>query len=610
MPEPTTPPETPAAPEREDFIREIVKADLASGAVKQVVTRFPPEPNGYLHIGHAKSICLNFGIARQFGGVCNLRMDDTNPTKEDVEYVDSILTDVKWLIAGWADHCLALKAAGKAPEARDVDGRGDFHMPPVMAATAGDRAAEPFYASDYFDALHAFAVRLIEKGRAYVCDHTPEEVDRMRGAPGAPGEPSRWRDRSVAESLDLFARMRAGEFPDGTRTLRAKIDMSSPNVWLRDPILYRIRHAHHHQTGDAWCIYPMYDFAHGLSDYIEGITHSICTLEFEVHRPLYDWLLEALDLPRPLPHQYEFARLNVTHTVMSKRKFLRLVQEKHVRGWDDPRMPTLSGMRRRGYSAAALRDFADRIGVAKRENRVELALLEHCVREDLNRHALRRMAVLRPLKVVIENYPEGQVEWFEAVNNPEDPAAGSRQVPFSREIWIEEDDFREVPPPKYFRLTPGVEVRLRTAYWIKCTGVVKDSDGRVVEVRATYDPETRSGNAPDGRKVKATIHWVSAAHAVDAEVRLYDTLFTSEVPDDVPEGEDFVAGLNPASLEVLTGCKLEGALAGLAPGTGVQFERVGYFSADPDGTADRPVFNRTVTLKDAWARIEKKSGGA
>jgi glutaminyl-tRNA synthetase len=605
---------TPGAPdappaEREDFIREIVKADLARGAHTSIVTRFPPEPNGYLHIGHAKAICLNFGIARQFDGRCNLRMDDTNPAREEVEYVESILADVRWLISGWADERLALKRAHETPVTQMVGGREDFYQPPVMAAGRRPDELEPFYASDYFEQLHAYAVRLIEKGRAYVCDHTPAEVDRMRGAPGEPGIPSRWRERPVAESLELFARMRAGEFPDGARTLRAKIDMEAQNVWLRDPILYRIRHATHHQTGDAWCIYPMYDYAHGLSDYIEGVTHSICTLEFVPHRPLYDWLLEALDLPRPLPHQYEFARLNVTHTVMSKRKLLRLVQEGVVRGWDDPRMPTISAMRRRGFPAAALRDFVERVGVARRENRVELALLEHCVREDLNRHALRRMAVLRPLKVVIENYPEGRVEHFEAANNPEDPAAGVRQVPFSREIWIEQDDFRETPPPKYFRLSPGVEVRLRAAYLVRCTGVVKDpATGEVTEVRATYDPETRSGNAPDGRKVKATIHWVSAAHAASAEVRLYETLFPQEDPEDVPEGADFVAGLNPNSLEVLMGCRLEAALADVPAGTPVQFERVGYFYPDPDSRPGAPVFNRTVTLKDAWARIEKRRG--
>ncbi len=593
----------PTAPEREDFIREIVKADLAAGNVQQVVTRFPPEPNGYLHIGHAKSICLNFGIARQFDGVCHLRMDDTNPAKEELEYEESIIADVQWLIAGWADHCLGFKPRGaKAAAAGE-----DFAL--SAARPAGAPGLEAFRASDYFDALHAFAVRLIERGKAYVCDHTAEEVDRMRGAPGEQGEPSHYRDRTVAENLALFARMRAGEFPDGARTLRARIDMASPNVWLRDPVLYRIRHASHHHTGDAWCIYPLYDFAHGLSDYIEGISHSICTLEFVPHRPLYDWLLAALELPRALPHQYEFARLNVTHTLMSKRKLLRLVQERFVTGWDDPRMPTISGMRRRGYPAAALRDFADRIGVARRENRVELALLEHCVREDLNRHALRRMAVLKPLKVVIDNYPDDLVESFEVANNPESPEAGVRPVAFSRELWIEQDDFREVPPPKYFRLSPGTEVRLRGAYFIKCTSVVKDAAGEVVEVHATYDPATKGGNSPDGRKVKATIHWVSARHAVAAEVRLYDTLFTLEDPENVPEGTDFVSGLNPGSLEVLNGCQLEAALADAKPGEALQFERVGYFVADgKDSTPGRPVFLRTVTLKDAWARVEKRQG--
>ena len=598
--------------EREDFIREIVKADLASGTVREVVTRFPPEPNGYLHVGHAKSICLNFGIARQFGGVCNLRMDDTNPAKEDVEYEDSIVADVRWLIAGWADHCLGLKPGGATAVHAIRNGREDFHLTAVTGAQAEGRELGPLRASDYFEALHAYAVRLIERGRAYVCDHSAEEVDRMRGAPGATGEESRYRDRPVAESLDLFCRMKAGEFAEGSRTLRARIDMTSQNVWLRDPILYRIRHLAHHNTGDRWCVYPTYDFAHGLSDYIEGVTHSICTLEFIPHRPLYDWLLEALDLPRPLPHQYEFARLDMTHTLMSKRKLLRLVKEGHVRGWDDPRMPTISGMRRRGYPAAALRDFAERIGVARRENRVELALLEHCVREDLNRHALRRMAVLRPLKVVLENFPENRVEHFEIPNNPEDPSAGTRRVPLARELWIEQDDFRETPPPKFFRLSPGVEVRLRGAYLIRCTGVTRDpATGELVAVRATYDPATQSGNAPDGRKVKATIHWVSAVHAIEAEVRLYDTLFTREDPEDVPEGIDFTDGLNPSSLEVLRGCKLEPLLAEIPPGVPVQFERVGYFVADPvDSRAGTPVFNRTVTLKDAWTRIEKRQGAA
>ncbi|MEQ1834492.1 MAG: glutamine--tRNA ligase [Candidatus Eisenbacteria bacterium] len=597
---------SPPALEREDFIRELVKADLASGRVQRIVTRFPPEPNGYLHIGHAKSICLNFGVAQQFDGQCNLRMDDTNPAKEELEYEESIIADVRWLIGDWAGGHLGLKASGSTARA---EGR-DWHLAGVREAATPGAKLEVFRASDYFDALHAFAVRLVEAGRAYVCDHTAEEVDRMRGAPGEQGEPSHWRDRSVSENLELFARMRAGEFQDGARTLRARIDMTSPNVWLRDPVLYRIRHAIHHHTGGKWCIYPLYDFAHGLSDYIEGITHSICTLEFVPHRPLYDWLLEALELPRPLPHQHEFARLNVTHTVMSKRKLLRLVKERFVDGWDDPRMPTISGMRRRGYPAAALRDFADRIGVARRENRVELALLEHCVREDLNRHAQRRMAVLQPVKVVLENYPEGQSEEFELGNNPEDPSAGTRKVPFSRELWIEREDFREVPPPKYFRLSPGVEVRLRGAYLIRCTGVTKDPvTGEVTEVRATYDPETKSGNAPDGRKVKATIHWVSAAHAIEAEVRLYEPLFTAEDPEGVSEGADFTSALNPRSLEVLRGCKLERALASATPGSALQFERVGYFVADPhDSQPGALVFLRTVTLKDAWARVEKRQG--
>ena len=598
------------APERQDFLREMVQQDLASGRIDSVVTRFPPEPNGYLHIGHAKSICLNFGIARQFGGRCNLRMDDTNPTTEDVEYVDSIIEDVNWLIAGWADHCFSLKPVGALPERRAINGRLDYFAPPVMPSQGEGQALEPFYASDYFQPLYEYALDLIRTGKAYVCDHTPEEVDFMRGAPDRPGEESAYRNRSVAESLDLFERMRAGEFPDGARTLRAKIDMASPNVWLRDPVLYRIRHASHHHTGDTWCIYPMYDFAHGLEDYIEGITHSICTLEFEVHRPLYDWLLEALNLPRPLPRQREFARLNMTYTVMSKRKLLRLVQDGHVQGWDDPRMPTVSGMRRRGYPAEAIRAFCDRIGVAKRENMVELSLLEHFVRDELNRRAPRVMGVLRPLRVVIENYPEGQVEEFDAVNNPEDPAMGTRRVPFSRVLYIEQDDFREVPPPKYHRLSPGVEVRLRYAYLITCTGVVKNpKTGEIVEVRATYDPATRGGDAPDGRKVKSTIHWVSAAHAIDAEVRLYDTLFSVENPDDAPEGQDFTGTLNPASLETLRGCKVEPSLADAVPGARYQLERLGYFCTDAaDSRPGAPVFNRTVTLKDTWAKIEKRQG--
>ncbi len=598
------------AQEHQDFLREMVQQDLASGRIRGVVTRFPPEPNGYLHIGHAKSICLNFGIARQFAGQCNLRMDDTNPAKEDVEYVDSITTDVKWLIAGWADHCLGLKPVGRLAEKNTVGGREDYYLAPVVPAQSPDEVLEPFYASDYFEPLYQYALELIRKGKAFVCDHSPQEVDEMRGSPDRPGRESAYRNRSITESLDLFERMRAGEFPDGARTLRAKIDMSAPNIWLRDPILYRIRHASHHHTGDQWCIYPMYDFAHGLSDYIEGITHSICTLEFEVHRPLYDWILDALELPRVHPQQREFARLNLTYTVMSKRKLLRLVQDGLVRGWDDPRMPTISGMRRRGYPAEAIRAFCDRIGVAKRENMVELGLLEHFVRDDLNHRAPRAMAVLRPLRVVIENYPEGQVEEMEAVNNPEDAARGTRRVPFSRIVYIEQDDFREVPPPKYHRLSPGVEVRLRSAYLITCTGVVRDPvSGQVIEVLARYDPATRGGDTPDGRRVKATIHWVSAAHAVDAEVRLYDTLFEVENPEDVSEGEDFTGTLNSRSLETLRGCKLEPSLAAAVPGATYQFERIGYFCADPeDFRPGAPVFNRTATLKDTWARIERKQG--
>jgi glutaminyl-tRNA synthetase len=600
----------PPVPERHDFLREMVQRDLASGRIKSVVTRFPPEPNGYLHIGHAKAICINFGIARQFGGHCNLRMDDTNPTKEDVEYVDSITADIKWLIAGWADHCLGLKPVGALPEKRAADGREDFYLAPAMPADSRGKTLEPFYASDYFEPLYEYALELVRRGKAYVCDHTPEEVDQMRGAPDRPGKESAYRNRSMEESLDLFQRMRAGEFPDGARTLRAKIDMSAPNVWLRDPVLYRIRHASHHHTGDQWCIYPMYDFAHGLSDYIEGITHSLCSLEFEVHRPLYEWILEALDLPRVHPQQREFARLNLTYTIMSKRRLLRLVHGGHVRGWDDPRMPTLSAMRRRGYPAEAIRTFCGAIGIAKRENLVQLEYLEHFVRDDLNRRAPRVMAVLRPLRVVIENYPEGQVEEIEAVNNPEDASMGTRRVPFSRVIYIEQDDFREVPPLKYYRLSPGVEVRLRYAYMITCTGVVKDpKTGEVVEVRATYDPATRGGDAPDGRKVKSTMHWVSAAHAVDAEVRLYNTLFSVENPNDAPEGQDFTENLNPESLETLQGCKLEPSLAAAEPGSRYQFERLGYFCADPeDSRPDAPLFNRTVTLKDTWARIESRQG--
>lgn len=552
-----------------NFIREIIDDDIRNGKNEgRVHTRFPPEPNGYLHIGHAKSICLNFGIARDYAGRCNLRFDDTNPAKEEVEYVESIIEDVRWLGFDWEDRM--------------------------------------FYASDYFPALHDYAVELIKAGKAYVCDLSADEMRGYRGTLTDPGKNSPYRDRTIEENLDLFERMRTGEFPNGSRVLRAKIDMASPNINLRDPVIYRILHAEHHRTGGAWNIYPMYDFAHGLSDAIEGITHSICTLEFEDHRPLYDWFLDQLDVPSH-PRQIEFARLNLSYTILSKRKLLELVQKGLVRGWDDPRMPTISGIRRRGYTPEALRNFAERIGVAKRDSVVDVALLEYCVREDLNRRAPRVMAVLKPLKVVLENYPEGQVEWMDAVNNPEDPSAGTRQVPFSRELYIERDDFMENPPSKFFRLAPGREVRLRYGYFIRCTGVVKDEAGKITELRCTYDPETRGGNAPDGRKVKSTIHWVSAAQSVPAEVRLYDRLFTVENPSG-QEGA-FTDYLNPHSLDVITGCRLEPGLADAAPGSRFQFERLGYFCADSaDSTPGRLVFNRTVTLKDEWEKI-KKAGG-
>jgi glutaminyl-tRNA synthetase len=546
-----------------DFIRAIAAEDVAARRWGgQVVTRFPPEPNGYLHIGHAKAISLDFGLAAEFGGRCHLRFDDTNPTKEEAEYVESIMADVRWLGFDWGEHL--------------------------------------YFASDYFEQLYEWAVRLIKAGKAYVDDLSPDEIREYRGTLTEPGRESPWRDRSIEENLDLFARMRAGEFPDGSRTLRACIDMASPNLNLRDPVMYRIRKARHHRTGDQWCIYPMYDWAHGQSDSIEGITHSLCTLEYEDHRPLYDWFLEQLGIHHP--RQIEFARLNLSHTVMSKRKLLQLVNEGHVAGWDDPRMPTLAGLRRRGYTPAAIRDFCERIGVAKNENLIDIALLEHCLRDDLNRTAPRAMAVLRPLKLIIENYPAGQVEEFDAINNPEDPSAGTRTVPFGRELWIEQDDFREVPPKKYYRLSPGTEVRLRYAYLVTCTGVERDERGEIVAVRCRYDPATRGGDAPDGRKVKSTIHWVSAAHAVEAEVRLYDHLFLTPKPD---EDEEWKSRLNPSSLERLTGCRLEPALAEAAPGSRFQFERNGYFCVDPDSAPGRPVFNRTVALRDSWAKVEK-----
>ena len=558
--------ETEAQPS--DFIRDLVAADLRVGKNEgRVCTRFPPEPNGYLHIGHAKSICLNFGIAQQFDGLCNLRFDDTNPSKEEVEYVESIINDVRWLGFDWGSRL--------------------------------------FYASDYFEQMYEYAVHLVREGKAFVCDLTADQVRDYRGTLIEPGKESPNRNRRVAENLDLFQRMRAGQFPDGARTLRAKIDMASPNINMRDPVLYRILHAEHHRTGDKWCLYPMYDYAHPISDALEGITHSICTLEFEDHRPLYDWTLDNLPVPCH-SQQIEFARLNLSYTVMSKRKLLNLVNEGHVAGWDDPRMPTLAGMRRRGYPAEAIRHFCERIGVAKRENLVDLALLEYCVREDLNRRAPRVMGVLRPLKVVLDNYPEGRVEELEAVNNPEDPAAGSRKVPFSRVLYLEREDFLEEPPKKFYRLAPGREVRLRYAYFIKCVQVVKDAAGEVVELRCTYDPETRGGYAPDGRQVKATLHWVSASHAVPAEVRLYDRLFTRPEPG-AEHGGDFLADINPNSLEVLPSCRLEPSLAGAAPGSFYQFERQGYFCADlKDSAPGALVFNRTVTLKDPWARLQQQ----
>jgi len=594
------------APAPSDFIRDIVAAHVAQKKYPQIHTRFPPEPNGYLHIGHAKSICLNFGIAREFGGICNLRMDDTNPTKEDVEYVDSITEDVKWLISGWADELLGLKPKGKTPESQSVNGKTDFYLGPITAGVEGrgetGPALEPFYASDYFDQTFEYALQLIKKGAAYVDDLSAEDTDSYRGSPDRPGKESPFRTRSIEENLDLFMRMKQGEFPDGTRTLRAKIDMGSPNIWMRDPVLYRIRHAEHHHTGDRWCIYPMYDFAHCLSDYIEGITHSICTLEFEVHRPLYDWILEQLDLPRPLPHQYEFARLSLGYTVMSKRKLMQLVQEGLVSGWDDPRMPTISGLRRRGVTPQALRDFAYNIGITKYNGVTDVAVLEYCIREDLNRRSLRRLAVLRPLKVVITNYPEGKVEELEAVNNPEDPNAGKRKVPFSRELLIECDDFMETPPPKYFRLRPGGEVRLKYAHIIKCDEVIKDAAGRVLELRCTADLDSKTGGPNAGRNVKGTIHWVSAAHALEAKVRLYDRLFTVAEPD---AGGAFKQHLNPHSLEAVT-AKCEPSLQDAEPDLRYQFERLGYFTRDKDSAPGRLVFNRTIALKDAWAKEAQK----
>ncbi len=549
------------------FIHQIIEDDNRTGKFQgRVQTRFPPEPNGYLHIGHAKSICLNFGTALKYGGLCNLRFDDTNPSKEEQEYVDSIQDDVRWLGFQWAGV---------------------------------------YYASDYFGQLYEWALDLIRKGKAYVCDLTSEQIREHRGTLTTVGKNSPYRDRSIEENLDLFTRMKAGEFPDGSRTLRAKIDMASPNLNLRDPVLYRIMRAHHHRTGDAWCIYSMYDYAHGQSDSIEKITHSICTLEFENHRPLYDWFIQSLGIYAP--QQIEFARLNLTFTIMSKRKLLELVKNNLVDGWDDPRMPTIRGIRRRGYTPEAVRAFCERIGVSKFNGTIDMAWLEDALREDLNKKAPRRLAVLKPLRLVIENYPEGQVEELDAINNPEDPSAGSRKLPFTKTLYIERDDFMELPPSKFFRLTPGKEVRLRWAYFVKCESVVKDADGNITEVRCTYDPTTKGGNAPDGRKVKGTIHWVSAEHAFPAEVRLYDHLFQTPNPDDVPAGKDYTDNLNPESLKVIPAAMLENNLATAQPGERYQFERLGYFYVDPkDSQPGKPVFLRSVTLADSWAKIQKK----
>jgi len=568
---------------RYDFIRTIVAEDIETNKWGgQVVTRFPPEPNGYLHIGHAKSICLNFGIASEFGGRCHLRFDDTNPEKEEQEYVNSIIEDVRWLGWDWGEHL--------------------------------------YYGSDYFEQMYQWAVELIKKGKAYVCDLNAEQTREYRGTLTGPGKDSPYRNRSVDENLELFDRMKAGVFPDGSRTLRAKIDMAHPNLNMRDPVMYRILHASHHRSSDKWSIYPMYDWAHGFEDSIETVTHSICTLEFENHRPLYDWFIDAVNEDRTddgsgpwgrkihHPQQIEFARLNLTYTVMSKRRLLNLVQEGLVSGWDDPRMPTISGIRRRGYSPEAIREFCRRIGVNKFNSTVDIALLDHCLREDLNKTSPRVMAVLRPLKVVIDNYPEDLTEELDAVNNPEDANAGTRKVPFSRELYIEQEDFMEEPPKKFFRLAPGREIRLRYAYFITCTNVVKDESGNIVELHCTYDPATRGGDAPDGRKVKSTLHWVSARHAIGAEVRLYDYLFTKENPDDVAEGEDFKSNLNPNSLDVLTSCRIEPSLAEAEPLSRYQFERLGYFCVDKASTKEKPVFNRTVGLRDTWAKVQKKQG--
>jgi glutaminyl-tRNA synthetase len=589
-----------AAPAPTDFIRDIVAADVAAGKYAKIVTRFPPEPNGYLHIGHTKSICLNFGIARENNGQCNLRMDDTNPAKEEVEYVDSIITDVRWLIDGWADHCLGFKAKGSAVITQQINGQEDFHAAAVVAGTAN---TEPFFASDYFEQLYTYALQLIRAGKAYVCDLTPKETDEYRGAPDKPGRESPYRNRSIAENLDLFQRMRAGEFPDAARTLRAKIDMASPNVWLRDPLLYRIRHVAHHHAGNTWCIYPLYDFAHCLSDYLEGVTHSVCTLEFEVHRPLYDWILHSLNLPRPQPHQYEFAKLIPTYTLVSKRKLIQLVHEKVVAGWDDPRLPTVSGLRRRGIRASAIRAFAYHIGVTKYDSVTDIAVFEHHIREDLNAVAHRRLAVLHPIKLVLTNISAGETVVCTATNNPQDENPTTRPVELTREVYIESDDFAEVPPPKYFRLKPGGEVRLKYACIIKLDEIIKDAAGQITELRCTADLTTRTGEPNADKKVKGTIHWVSASRAIDAEVRLYDRLFTVPEPG---AAEDFMKVVNPHSLQVVT-AKLEPSLADASPNERYQFERLGYFTVDAkDSAPGKPVFNRTITLKDTWAKAPEK----
>jgi glutaminyl-tRNA synthetase len=586
---------TTPAPAPSDFIRDIVAGHVAEKRYAKIVTRFPPEPNGYLHIGHAKSICLNFGIAREHNGQCNLRFDDTNPVKEDVEYVQSITTDVQWLIAGWADHCLGFKPKGAHPAAITSNGQPDHYLAPV---TPGPDS-EAFFASDYFDQLYEYALELIRRGKAYVCDLSPEDTEKYRGAPDRPGQDSPFRNRTVAENLDLFQRMRAGEFPDGARSLRSKIDMASPNMWLRDPLLYRIRHVAHHHAGDKWCIYPLYDYAHCLSDYLEGITHSICTLEFVDHRPLYDWILESLGLPRALPHQYEFAKLNLAYTLVSKRKLLQLVNEKVVTGWDDPRMPTISGLRRRGIPASALRTFVTGVGVTKFDSLTEAAVFENAVRNDLNATAARRLAVLKPVKIVLTNLAPGEVIECTATNNPQDENPTTRKVALTREVFIESDDFAEVPPPKYFRLKPGGEVRLKYACIIKLDEIVKDAAGAITELRCTAQLDTRTGQPNADKKVKGTIHWVSATHCIEAEVRLYDRLFTVAEP---AAQEDFLKVVNPKSLEIVT-AKLETSLATAKPADRFQFERLGYFALDKDSAPDsRLIFNRTITLKDTWAK--------